>query len=941
MRDIEATSFLNPANVHFISELYARYTQDASSVASDWVEFFEGLGDDERDLLADVEGTSWAGQTVRVVGAKNPSSKPKEKKTGGASKEDILKSIKLKALLQAHRIHGHKRAKLDPLGFATQIPCPELDPEYYGIEDLDDSVFVAGEFGLEETTVEDALKKVRALYCGPIGYEFFQVEDPEERDWLQQKAENIQEAVVDKESAFKFLTRVDGFEGYLKTKFVGAKRFGVEGGDTSVLAIKEVIDHSSTLGLKDVVIGMAHRGRLNVLTNIMGKSYTAMLSEFQGTPAIPEDAPGAGDVKYHLGFSSDKDFRGGKVHLSLAYNPSHLEAVNPVVMGKVRARQRLHYGVDRTKSMPILIHGDAAFSGQGVVPEALMMSGLDGYTVGGTVHIIVNNQIGFTTDPKDSRTTDYCSDVAQSIRAPIFHVNGDDAEAVMRVSQIAAEYRQKFQKDVVIDLVCYRRHGHNESDEPAFTQPKMYEKINKHPSPQKVFASNLMRDGVLTDEQIKKIEADFKAEMDEAFEAAKTYKPNRPDWLELDWGGIRYAGPETTEEEAAGKTGVDLKILKEVGEKISTIPEGFAANKKIARQFDAKKEMLKSGEGFDWAMGEGLAYGALLQEGSDIRMTGQDVERGTFSHRHCVITSQEGEKYSPFGHISDDQGRFVVHNSFLSEFAVLGFEYGYSIANPKPLVIWEAQFGDFSNGAQIIIDQFISSAESKWLRMSGLVMQLPHGYEGQGPEHSSARPERYLQMCAEYNMQVVNCSTPANFFHALRRQVCRDFRKPLIVMSPKSLLRHKRCVSSLEDFGPKTKFQTVIGDDKASKDVKRVVLCTGKVYYDLLERLEEDKIKDVALVRVEQLYPFPQQSLLKELKKYKNAEIIWCQEEPKNMGYWSSVRDDIEDVLTALGQKNARAQFIGREAAASPATGFASRHAAEQKALVEQALKIK
>jgi 2-oxoglutarate dehydrogenase E1 component len=698
--------------------------------------------------------------------------------------------------------------------------------------------------------------------------------------------------------------------------------------------------------VNEIVIGMPHRGRLNVLANVMAKPYRAIFNEFRGGSAHPDDVEGSGDVKYHLGASSDREFDQNRVHLSLTANPSHLEIVDPVVLGKVRAKQDQRDDSERKEVLPLLLHGDAAFAGQGVVAECLGLSGLRGHRTGGSLHFIVNNQIGFTTAPRFSRSSPYPSDLAKMIDAPIFHVNGDDPEAVVHVAKIAIEFRQRFRKPVVIDMFCYRRHGHNEADEPAFTQPLMYQRIGKHPSVVEVYSRRLVEEGLLSRAEVDRMQAAFRAQLEEEFAAGESYRPNRADWLDGKWSGIGHAD----EGARRGVTGVDLALLKEVGRKITSFPKSFTPHKTIVRILGNRRKMIDEGKGIDWATAEALAFGTLVVEGYRVRLSGQDSERGTFSHRHAVLMDQVNEKkYTPLKHISKEQAPFEVINSMLSEEAVLGFEYGYSLAEPNALVLWEAQFGDFANGAQVIIDQFISSGERKWLRMSGLVLLLPHGYEGQGPEHSSARLERYLQLCAEDNWQIANCTTPANYFHILRRQLHRQFRKPLVLMTPKSLLRHKRVVSSLAQLGPDSSFHRLLWDDaqflpdQAIKlvpddQIRRVVLCSGKVYYDVYEERDKRGIDDVYLLRVEQLYPFPARALIQELGRFKEAEMVWCQEEPKNMGAWNFIEPNLEWVLDHIGAKHRRPRYAGRPSSAATATGLASKHARELKAFLDEAL---
>jgi 2-oxoglutarate dehydrogenase E1 component len=733
-------------------------------------------------------------------------------------------------------------------------------------------------------------------------------------------------------------------------KFPGAKRFGLDGAEAMIPALEQIIKRGGQLGLKDIALGMAHRGRLNVLSQVMGKPHRVIFHEFKGGSASPDQIDGSGDVKYHLGASSDREFDGNTVHLSLTANPSHLEIVDPVVLGKVRAKQdQLNDVIERSKALPLLIHGDAAFAGQGVVAECFGLSGLRGHRTGGSLHFIVNNQIGFTTYPRYSRSSPYPSDVAKLVEAPIFHVNGDDPEAVVFCAKVATEYRQKFHKPVVIDMFCYRRFGHNEGDEPSFTQPIMYRLIRSHPTTQQIYAKKLIAEGIVTEGEVDKMRSDWRQRLEAEFEAGQSYAANKADWLDGRWAGVK-AARDIADDDRRGKTGVEFDRLRAVGERLTVAPEGFNVHKTIARFLENRRTTIKVGEGIDWSTAEALAFGTLLDEGFPVRLSGQDSERGTFSQRHSVLIDQETEaRYVPLNHIREGQARYEVINSMLSEEAVLGFEYGYSLAEPKTLVLWEAQFGDFANGAQVVFDQFISGGEKKWLRMSGLVCLLPHGYEGAGPEHSSARLERYLQLCAEDNMQVVVCTTPANFFHALRRQLKREFRKPLIAMTPKSMLRNKRAVSNLEAFGPGTSFHRLLWDHaethkgekiKLAKDdkIRRVVVCSGKVYYDLYEEREKRGVDDVYLLRVEQLYPFPVKALVKELSRFKKAEIVWCQEEPRNMGAWSFVESYLEWVLGQVGGKSKRARYAGRPASAATATGLMSKHLGQLKAFLDECL---
>ena len=949
---LDQTSFLTGGNAVFIAELYARYLEDPASVDASWVSFFRELTDDGQALIRDFKGTDGARRDLKIIGAADPDAPPPSKKptakdgaaSGEVSRQALTDTVRALMLIRNYRVRGHLLADLDPLGLAPRASHPELDHHAFGFEDadLDREIYIAGMLGRESATLRQIVAQLHATYCGKIGIEFMHIQDPAQKAWLQKRIENTkpQFSKDEKGQILARMTEAEGFERFLQIKYTGTKRFGLEGGESTMVALDSMVARGAELGVDEVVVGMAHRGRLNVLTNFMKKPYQALFSEFQGNPANPSDVQGSGDVKYHLGTSTDRPFAGRHVHLSLTANPSHLEVVNPVVVGKVRAKQTQKNDDSRTRVVGLLIHGDAAFAGQGVVPETLLLSQLKGYTTGGTVHLIINNQIGFTTAPEYSRSGPYCSDIAKGIQAPILHVNGDDPEAVAYVSQITMEFRQEFQTDVVIDLTCYRRHGHNESDEPAFTQPAMYREIGKRPTTLALYGRRLVEEGTFTQEEVDAVYADFQALLEKDFQAAASFKPNKADWLEGQWQGLIQLSEE--EEYREETTGVKSSVLKELGMALSSVPADFAINPKIARQFEAKRNAIKTGEGIDWATAEALAFGSLLSEGTPIRLSGQDVGRGTFSQRHAVLTDQSNDqRYIPLNHVKEGQGFFEVIDSPLSEEAVLGYEYGYSLADPKALVLWEAQFGDFANGAQVIIDQFISSSESKWLRMSGLVMLLPHGMEGQGPEHSSARWERYLQMSAEDNWSICNITTPANYFHALRRQIHRNFRKPLVVMEPKSLLRHKLCVSNLADMEAGTSFHRVIGEaDKlvAAPQVTRVILCSGKIYYDVLEERRKRGINDVAIIRIEQLYPWPKATLQQQLSRYPNADLIWLQEEPANMGPWMFVDRRIEFACAELKIKAKRALYVGRKAAASPATGLAKTHAVEQANICNDAL---
>ncbi|MBK1841965.1 2-oxoglutarate dehydrogenase E1 component [Azospirillum sp. YIM B02556] len=981
--NLEQTSFLFGSNAGYVAELYASYLSNPAAVDPSWNSFFQDLDEDSRAVLDELRGASWTVSDLEdpkakrdpvaesfIVGVPNGAATNgaaaamngpangamlahAQQVYGGISPQQLraatLDSIRALMLIRVYRVRGHMNAHFDPLRLEKREPHPELDPATYGFgpDDLDRPIFLNYSLGLETATLRQILDILVKTYCGTIGVEFMHIQDPEEKAWIQERIEGGRNhtdfTVNGKRAILERLTAAEGFEKFLQLKYTGTKRFGLEGGESMIPALEQILKRGGQLGLKEAVVGMAHRGRLNMLTNFMGKPFSAVFSEFQGNPSSPEDVQGSGDVKYHLGTSSDRDFNGNIVHLSLTANPSHLEWVNPVVLGKVRAKQQQRRDLEREQVMGVLIHGDAAFAGQGIVAETLGLSELRGYRTGGTMHFIINNQIGFTTNPTYSRSGVYCSDMAKMVQAPIFHVNGDDPEAVVHISRIAIEFRQKFKRDVVIDMVCYRRHGHNEGDEPGFTQPLMYKKIRAHATTRELYAKQLVEENVITQAEGDQITQDFMKKLEGEFEASSSYKPNKADWLEGKWAGLQAQAADSAHR---GETGVDIDRLKQIGFKLCEYPKDFAINSKIARQLEAKKKTLETGEGIDWATAEALAYATLVAEGTGVRLSGQDSGRGTFSHRHAVMYDQNTEeKYVPLCHVSPDQATFEVHDSPLSEAAVVGYEYGYSLAEPHNLVLWEAQFGDFANTAQTIIDQFISSGESKWLRMSGLVMLLPHGYEGQGPEHSSARPERFLQMCAEDNWQICNVTTPANLFHVFRRQIRRSFRKPLVLFTPKSLLRHKLCISDLSEMGPGSSFHRVLGEtanDLAANDkIRRIVVCSGKVYYDLLQERMSRGIKDVVILRLEQLYPFPKDALAAEFAKYPNAELVWCQEEPENQGAWFFADRRLEAVLKDVGHKAGRPSYVGRPATASPATGLLKRHNKEQAKLLDEALTVR
>ena len=927
------TTAMNGANAQFIAQMYAKWAAAPDTVDADFASLFAALNDEARAILTDASGASWA---PRPVGFEMPEAEVKAPRPAatGDSRAATLDSIRALMLIRVYRVRGHLEAQLDPLGLKTPGGYAELDPKSYGFgeADMDRPIFIDGVLGFQTATMREILAVLRASYCGPIGVEFMHIQDPTQKSWIQRRIEGAPWKKVfsrdEKAKILRQLTEADSFENFCQRRYVGTKRFGLEGGESTIPALHAIIETAADNGVREIAIGMPHRGRLNTLVNIVKKPLTALFSEFAGESAKPNDVQGSGDVKYHLGTSTDVAINGSQVHLSLQPNPSHLEAVDPVVIGKIRARQDMNGDMARHSAMAVLMHGDAAFAGQGLVYETLAMSQLIGYRTGGSVHLVVNNQIGFTTVPAHAFSGLYCTDVAKAIQSPILHVNGDDPEAVAFVARLATEFRMEFAVDVVIDLVCYRRHGHNENDEPAFTQPIMYKAIKATRPTQAKYAERLLAEGSITPEAVKDIVDTYNQTLEDAYKGAQAYKVNKADWLEGHWSGLGQAAAE--DEQAEEATAAPLEQLREVGEALSRPPENFDLNPKILRQLEAKRAMIETGEGIDWATGEALAFGTLLADGHRVRLSGEDCQRGTFSQRHAVLIDQTNQnEYVPLNNINPRQAKIEIFNSLLSEAGVL--------------VLWEAQFGDFANGAQVIIDQFLASGETKWLRMCGLTLLLPHGHEGQGPEHSSARMERYLQLCAEQNMTVCNLTTPANYFHALRRQLKRNFRKPLVIMTPKSLLRHKLAVSSLHDFTNGSTFKFVIpeGDPLvAPEEVKRVVVSSGKVYYDLLAERRERGIKDVALVRLEQLYPFPAKNLKTAIEAYKNAELVWCQEEPENNGGWTFVDRRIESVLVCLDNAAKRPRYVGRKAAASPATGLAKTHAAEQAALVNEALTV-
>jgi 2-oxoglutarate dehydrogenase E1 component len=906
-------TYISNADPSALEALYQQFKQDPASIDESWKKFFEGF--------------EFAQQAFPMLPSDNGTAKPA---AGGHVDE---KEIQVRRLIHAYRTRAHLRSKTNPVR-ERKDRKPILDLHYFNLSDADlNTEFEAGEeIGIGKATLQTIIDSLKHIYEGTVGIEYMSIRDPEKLQWIREKIEkealSFAPSSEKKRRILNKLNEAVVFENFLHTKYLGQKRFSLEGGETTIPALDAIINKGAELGAEEVMIGMAHRGRLNVLANIMGKTYEQIFSEFEGG-ATPDLTMGDGDVKYHLGFSSQVMTQSGKrVDLKLAPNPSHLEAVNPVVEGFVRAKLDGEYNRDQKKIIPILIHGDAAIAAQGVVYEVVQMGKLEGYNTGGTIHFVINNQVGFTTDFDDARSSIYCTDVAKLVDAPVLHVNGDDPEAVVFCVEFATEYRQKFNRDIFVDMVCYRRHGHNESDEPKFTQPSLYNVISKHPNPREVYNKKLIQRDHLDAKLAKGMDKEFRSLLQDRLNLVKQKPlPYTYQALEEDWRTLRRSKPEDFEQ--SPETGISEDILEKVAEALTTIPKGFKPIKQIEKQLKQRKDMFFKDKELNWAGGELLAYGSLLMEGKKVRLTGQDAQRGTFSHRHAVLhDANTNEAYNNLNHLDGAEHKFEIHNSLLSEFAVMGFEFGYAMANPNALTIWEAQFGDFANGAQVMVDQFISCSETKWQRMNGLVLLLPHGYEGQGPEHSNARPERYLQLSADYNMVVANITTPSNFFHALRRQLTWEFRKPLVVMSPKSLLRHPKAVSPVEEF-TSGRFREVIEDTYATKSTaKKVILCSGKVYFDLQEKQEKDKRKDVAIIRVEQLHPFPKTQIDKLLGEYKKAEFYWLQEEPENMGYWGFVQ-------RVYAERNLT--LISRKSSASPATGYAKQHSIEQQALIEKA----
>ena len=973
---LRGSTFLHGANAAYVETLYARYAEDPAGIAESWRKYFSELGDPPETARAAAEGPAWkrpgwpvhaSGEWVAALDGdwsrlpaaeeldgkiRKRAAKAGQEVSGATVQQATVDSIRALMLIRAYRIRGHLVADLDPLKLWKPHPHPSMDPAHYGFGegDMDRDIYLDHVLGLESATLREILELVKRTYCGTFALQYMHISSPEAASWLRDRIEGLGKEVSftrkGRLAILRKLIEAEGFETFLGKKYVGTKRFGLDGAESLVPAMEQIIKRGGALGVEEIVIGMPHRGRLNVLANVMSKPYQAIFHEFRGGSSTPEEVEGSGDVKYHLGSSADRTFDGNEVHLSLTANPSHLEAVDPVVLGKSRAKQDQLDDEERTRVMPLLLHGDAAFAGQGVVAECFGLSGLRGTRTGGAIHIIVNNQIGFTTAPHNSRSSPYPSDIALMVECPIFHVNGDDPEAVVHAAKVAAEYRQRFGRDVVIDMFCYRRFGHNEGDEPMFTQPLMYRNIRARPSTLQIYGDRLIAEGVISKQEFETEKREFAELLEEAFEASAAYRPNKADWLDGAWSGIGKHGGVYQR----GDTGVETTVLHEVGDRMTRVPEEIKLHRTVARVLEGRRKAVQSGTGIDWATAEALAFGSLLREGTSVRLSGQDCTRGTFSQRHAGVIDQEREgRFLPLNHLENGQAKFEVVDSMLSEYAVLGFEYGYSLARPEGLALWEAQFGDFANGAQIMIDQFISSGEKKWLRMSGLVMLLPHGFEGQGPEHSSARLERFLQLSAENNWIVANCTTPANYFHILRRQMKRSFRKPLIIMTPKSLLRHPRCVSRLDEMENGASFHRVLWDDaelgnnteatlRPDEEIRKLVLCSGKVYFDLLQEKERAGIDNAYVMRLEQLYPFPAISLMNEMARFPNANVVWCQEEPKNQGAWTFVAPTLEWLLERLAGACRRPVYVGRHAAASPATGIGMRHSQEHALLVEEAL---
>ena len=939
-------NFLNSANAPYVAELFYKYSQDPNSVDSSWGNFFNSLNENDLSVLGDFGGPEWKKRPSNIIDGISfdkatrlvPNIKVDSFRTS------TLDSIRTLRLIRAYHMNGHLTANLDPLNLSKKEYHPELDFKSYGLtdNDLDKEIFIDGSFGLESAPLNKIIKILKETYSSSIGVEYLYIQSPDQKKWIRERIEEVRNKTIftheGKKAIYNRLVESELFEQYLDKKFLGTKRYGIEGGESMIPGIEQIVKQACLAKVENIFIGTAHRGRLTLLSTVLGMPYKSILSKFQGYQNDPNEVMGSGDVKYHLGVSSDREFEGKKIHISLVPNPSHLEAVDPVVIGKVRAKQTQLKDKTNDKVFGLLIHGDAAMAGQGIVAETFAMSQLVGFRTGGTIHFVINNQIGFTTMPQYGRSAPYCTEIAKMVQAPIFHVNGDDPEAVVHVCRIATEFRNKFKVDVVVDMFCYRRSGHNEADEPSFTQPLMYQAIKKHQSTVKIYEKQLLEEKILTNEESKKIQTNFKKFLDKEFDSAKSYKPNKADWLEGDWIGLSTASFDNRK----GVTAVKENELQEIAKAIHQIPTDFNIHKKIKKVYEERQSSIHEGKAIDWSTAEALAFATLLKEGYGVRLSGQDTGRGTFSQRHAVLYDQTNEKrFVPLRHFIKKQGYFEIIDSFLSEYGVLGFEYGYSQSDPKTLVVWEAQFGDFANGAQTIIDQFITTGERKWLRMSGLTLLLPHGHEGQGPEHTSSRLERFLQMCAEDNIQVANCTSPANYFHILRRQLHRKFRKPLVILTPKSTLRHKKNVSSIDCFINGSTFHRVLRNEitkEEEKKINRIIICSGKLYFELQDYIQKLQKENVFILRLEQIYPFPYDVFSKEFKRFVECEIIWCQEEPKNMGAYGFVKRRIESVMKEINMKQEKLLYVGRRAAASPATGVFERHLANQKNILRLAV---
>ena len=919
-------SFLTANNAAQIISIYKDFVKNPSSVDQSWHNFFNELAPDELAILADYEKLDW-------------SKKARSSDFSQTSlNQAIADSLRLVMMIRAYREIGHLIADLDPLNLTVKSKPAGLDPEYYGFQkkDLDRKIFLFGYLGFETATVRQVFEKLQKIYSGTLSIEYKHIQSADEYLWLKDRIEDRKDMQLTAKGKITILERLisaEYFEKFLDTKYRGTKRFGLDGAESTIPALEQILKRSSEYGIADFSFACAHRGRLNILANVVKKPHIQIFSEFihGGENALSNE--GSGDVKYHLGASSDRSFGGNLIHVSMAANPSHLEAVNPVVAGKIRAKQALIDDKNNEKVSGLLIHGDAAIAGQGVVAETFAMSQLNGYRIGGLIHFIINNQIGFTTSPQYSRSAPYSSEIGKIVQAPIFHVNGDDPEAVVLASRAATEFRNTFKKDTLVDMFCYRKHGHNEGDEPSFTQPLMYQTIKKKKPVAEIYAQKLIEQEVLNAKQVDYIKDTIWSDLEKKFEKAKNYKLKTKSWMGGQWSGLSRAPKDTLRR---GRTAEPNKSLQDIGKKITYVPKDFNLHPKLEKFNQSRLKAIQSGKGIDWSFAEALAFGSLLKEGFKVRLAGQDSGRGTFSQRHSVFYDQKTEeRYIPLNHISKKQKKFEIIDSFLSEMGVLGFEYGYSLADPNTLVIWEAQFGDFANGAQIIIDQFIAASERKWMQMSGLVMLLPHGHEGMGPEHSSARIERFLQMAAEDNIQILNCTTPASYFHALRRQIHRNFRKPLIIFTPKSTLRHPNNISNIEDFTGRSAFHRIL--DENIKDPKRIIFCSGKIFYELDDYRKENKIKDVKIVRLEQIYPFPFDTLGEVILRHKDAEMLWVQEEPKNMGAWAFVKSRIRHLFKKY-ELDQSLYYVGRRRAAAPATGIAKRHNANQNLIKKLAL---